>query len=182
MAAQVRAALPSGWQVTLLAGDGSVADQVPAQLRRLPADASHLVISAGGNDGLLATDVLRQGVGSVGEGLLALAAARDAFADSYRPMLAGALATGLPVAVCTIYNTPSWAHKQRVIKAALALFNDVITRIAFASGAALIDLRLICNEDEDYANPIEPSAKGGAKIAAAIARFAANDAASRIIL
>jgi hypothetical protein len=33
-------------------------------------------------------------------------------------------------------------------------------------------LRLICNRDEDFANPIEPSALGGHKIAAAIARFA----------
>jgi hypothetical protein len=32
----------------------------------------------------------------------------------------------------------------------------------------VIDLRLIFDADEDYANPIEPSAKGGAKIATAI--------------
>jgi hypothetical protein len=182
VAAQVRTALPPGWQVTLLAGDGSVAGQVPSQLRRLPEDATHLVISAGGNDGLLAVDVLRRGVGSVAEGLLALAAARDTFGDSYRPMLSAALATGLPVAVCTIYDTPGWAQEQRVIKAALSFFNDVITRAAFASGATLIDLRLICDADEDYANPIEPSAKGGAKIASAIARFAAGESVSRVII
>ena len=33
----------------------------------------------------------------------------------------------------------------------------------------LIDLRLICDENEDYANAIEPSVHGGEKIAAAIA-------------
>jgi len=33
-------------------------------------------------------------------------------------------------------------------------------------------LRLICDEDADFANPIEPSARGGAKIAQAISRFA----------
>ncbi len=32
----------------------------------------------------------------------------------------------------------------------------------------MLDLRLICTEDADYANPIEPSSRGGAKIAAAI--------------
>ena len=47
--------------------------------------------------------------------------------------------------------------------------NDCITRAAFARGLSLIDLRLICNEDGDYANPIEPSVQGGAKIARAIA-------------
>jgi hypothetical protein len=33
-------------------------------------------------------------------------------------------------------------------------------------------LRLICDEDADFANPIEPSARGGAKIAQAISKFA----------
>jgi hypothetical protein len=54
------------------------------------------------------------------------------------------------------------------------LFNDVITRTAFAIGAALIDLRLICDADEDYANPIEPSVQGGDKIASAIATWAST--------
>ena len=54
------------------------------------------------------------------------------------------------------------------VRAALALFNDHITRAAFARGVALVDLRLVCT-DADYANPIEPSVVGGAKIARAIA-------------
>ena len=45
---------------------------------------------------------------------------------------------------------------------------DVIIRNAFQAGVPLIDLRLICNDEADYANPIEPSALGGAKIAAAV--------------
>jgi len=51
----------------------------------------------------------------------------------------------------------------------LSLFNDSITRAAFSSGTPVIDLRLICSEDADYANPIEPSSQGGRKIARAIA-------------
>jgi hypothetical protein len=38
----------------------------------------------------------------------------------------------------------------------------------------LIDLRLVCSEDADFANSIEPSVAGGAKIATAIAGFAAK--------
>jgi hypothetical protein len=38
----------------------------------------------------------------------------------------------------------------------------------------LIDLRLVCDEDTDFANPIEPSVHGGAKIARVIAGFAAG--------
>ena len=33
-----------------------------------------------------------------------------------------------------------------------------------------MELRSICTERADYANPIEPSEQGGSKIAAAIAR------------
>jgi hypothetical protein len=50
------------------------------------------------------------------------------------------------------------------------VFNDHITRTALLVGLPLIDLRLICTMPEDDANPIEPSAIGGEKIAAAIAR------------
>jgi hypothetical protein len=57
---------------------------------------------------------------------------------------------------------------------ALKLFNDLIIREAFARGVPLLDLRLICDRDEDYANPIEPSLKGGKKIAAAIHRVLAE--------
>jgi hypothetical protein len=63
-----------------------------------------------------------------------------------------------------------------MIRTALSLFNDIITRAAFAHRLPLIDLRLICNEEADYANPIEPSAKGGAKIAAAISRLFTSEA------
>jgi hypothetical protein len=55
---------------------------------------------------------------------------------------------------------------------ALTAFNDAITHEAFAAGLPLIDLRILCNQDEDFANPIEPSAQGGQKIANAIVRVA----------
>ena len=47
-------------------------------------------------------------------------------------------------------------------------FNDAIIRQGFQSGIPIIDLRLTCNESQDYANPIEPSALGGEKISNAI--------------
>jgi hypothetical protein len=76
--------------------------------------------------------------------------------------------------LCTVYDTPPSSPDQRLIRTALALFNDEISRAAFSRGLALIDLRLICSEDEDYANPIEPSSRGGAKIAAAITAWTAE--------
>jgi hypothetical protein len=76
--------------------------------------------------------------------------------------------------VCTIYDTPPSAPDHAVLRSAIALFNDCITRAAFERGVDLIDLRLVCSEDADYANPIEPSSAGGRKIAGAIAGWATN--------
>jgi hypothetical protein len=84
-------------------------------------------------------------------------------------MLDRVLARHLHTVLCTIYE-PRFPDPrlQRLAVTALTLFNDVITRTAFAHGLPLIDLRLVCDRDEDFANPIEPSVKGGAKIARAI--------------
>jgi hypothetical protein len=56
------------------------------------------------------------------------------------------------------------ADVQRLSVTALTVFNDCIIRAAFTNGLPLLDLRLICNDEGDYANPIEPSVQGGAKI------------------
>ncbi len=55
-------------------------------------------------------------------------------------------------------------------RVALMMFNDVILRVAVEHHASIIDLRLVCNEVADYANPIEPSGPGGRKIAKTILR------------
>jgi hypothetical protein len=54
---------------------------------------------------------------------------------------------------------------------ALAGFNEVILREAFAAGLPVLDLRLVCDQRADYSplSPIEPSVVGGAKIARVIA-------------
>jgi GDSL-like Lipase/Acylhydrolase family len=165
---QLRQELP-GWKCSLLAVDGDIIAGVARQLGELPGDATHLVVSAGGNDALGFAPLLQEHPASVAEALLLLGAARDRFDADYRGMLPAVLAHGLPTAVCTIYDTPPSEPNQKVIKAALSLFNDSITRAAFSHGTPLIDLRLICSEDRDYANPIEPSSQGGRKIAQAIA-------------
>lgn len=168
--AQLQRALP-GWKCTLLTVDGDVVAGVSRQLVSLPADATHLVVSAGGNDALAYAPLLQERSSSVGEALATLATAQERFATDYLAMLHQVESAGRPFAVCTIYDTPPSEPGQKVIKAALCLFNDAITRAAFSRGAALVDLRLICSEDGDYANPIEPSSQGGEKIARAISSF-----------
>lgn len=171
---QLRQELPAGWAATLLAVDGDVMAGVDQQLRLLPADATHLVVSVGGNDALGFADVLQMPAGDVTGALNILAAAQDDFAAGYHAMAKAVASTGLPAALCTIYDTPSGGPGYRTIKTALTVFNDCITRSAFSLRMSLIDLRLLCCEDSDYANPIEPSALGGAKIARAIASLAAQ--------
>lgn len=164
--------LPSHWRATLLAVDGDVTTDVRAQLRRLPADASHLAVSAGGNDALRQVGVFEEGASSLAGALRRLAAVGYSFEQNYRAMLNVVGQRRLPTAVCTIYD-PRFPDPalQLLAVTALSFFNAVILREAFARGWPVLDLRLICDREEDYANAIEPSAKGGAKIASAIARL-----------
>lgn len=172
---QLRERLPNGWRATLAAVDGSVTTSVARQLHQLPPDASHLIVSVGGNDALGHADTLDEGARSMAEALDRLAAIRDQFERNYRVMLDGVLERGLPTTVCTIYDArfPN-PLRRRLAATGLTIFNDCITREAFSRALPLIDLRLICNEDEDFANPIEPSVRGGAKIAAAVVALAAE--------
>jgi hypothetical protein len=178
---QVRRGLPAGWKATLAAVDGhTVEDVLPVQLPRVPADATHLVLSIGGNDALGAGSLLREPAATVGDALTVLAETIGGFAAGYADMLRGLLDLGKPLAVCTVYDAiPVLGPAERV---GLAGFNDVILRAAAATGLPVIDLRLVCTHPDDYSpvSPIEPSVVGGAKIADAIVRLlAGHDFAAR---
>ena len=166
---QVAGLLPEGWRATLKAVDGSVIDDVHRQLERLPGDASHLILSAGGNDILGELGVLGARVSTVGEGLKRLADIRERFDRDYDRLIRAIRGRGLPTAVCTIYNP--WFPDpvlQREAVAALCLFDDGIIRAAQRSRLPILDLRALCTSEEDFATPIEPSTIGGDKIAHAI--------------
>lgn len=172
----LRGRLPDGWHATLAAIDGATTDDMHIQYGRVPADATHLVLSVGGNDALMNIDILDRRASSSAEVLGMLADIRDAFGERYGQVLHELRRHALPLTLCTIYegSFPD-ARMQRLAGTALTVFNDVILRCAIRSGLPVIDLRLVCNEPADYANPIEPSVQGGAKIADAIARAVAED-------
>ena len=157
-----------------LALDGATAASVLNQLDRLPSDATHLIISAGGNDALAESGVLEQAGRSVGEVLTRLADVQDRFRSSYVTLLEAMAARKLPSAVCSIYD-PRYPDpvRRRVGALALSIIKDVITREAFARQFTVIDLRVIFNDDADFANPIEPSVQGGMKLARGVQRFVA---------
>lgn len=167
---QVQDCLPKGWQATLLAVDGNTARNISNQLKRLPEDASHLIISVGGNDGLGQMGVLGESVQSMADALNRIGSVIETFQHDYREMVKEVLKYKLPTALCTIYypNFPDPVLQQLAVTG-LAPFNDIIILEAFRAGLPLLDLRLNCDDPADYANPIEPAVKGGAKIAAAIA-------------
>ncbi len=171
----VRVGLPDGWRATLVAADGSMIGDIPRQLERAPADATHLILSVGGNDLLGEASALGQRVETVGQGMRLLADIRDRFEGCYRDLLRVLDARGTAAAVCTIYN-PRFpdATLQREAVAALALFNDAIVRAAHDQRFPLIDLRAVCTGDEDFATPIEPSSAGGEKIARALCDLVAR--------
>ena len=169
-------------KVTLLAVDGDIINGVADQLKSLPDDATHLFISVGGNDALGVLGEMQTTVPSIAEGFLHFHKIRKEFERMYQAMLSNALSYNLPTTVCTIYR-PCLAHRnafrlsgysesdltsdqqQKVANTALPIINSIISKEAVKAGAPLIDLRLIFDDAADYANPIEPSAVGGMKMA-----------------
>ncbi len=165
----LREHLQIGWQATLKAVDGSMIENVSEQLLDTPTDATHFVVSVGGNNAIMNSDILQMKADNSAEVLSIIADRRETFELHYERMLQNLLSKNLPTAVCTIYfpNFPETIF-QRLAITALSVFNDVIIRQAIINDLPIIDLRLICNEADDYANEIEPSDKGGKKIAAKI--------------
>ena len=165
----LRGLLPAGFKVSLFAVDGSTTADVRDQVREIASDVTRIVLSIGGNNALLNSDILNLRVASTREALLLFGKRVAEFEQSYRAALAVVLQRVPNTTVCTIYNGNLPRDQAPSARVALMMFNDVILRAAFHWRLPVIDLRLICSEPSDYANPIEPSGSGGAKIARAIA-------------
>jgi len=184
---QVRGLLPPGWDATLLAVDGAITDDVAGQLRRLPEQATHLVLSVGGNNALMHMGILETPVASMRKAVGVLADIASDFERRYRLAVLACLDTAIPLAVCTVYNGCFDDQSfQRVASTTLTVFNDAIIRVAIEHSLPVIDLRSVCDTREDYANPIEPSSVGGEKIARVIVGLVCGDTttapATRIVI
>jgi hypothetical protein len=167
---QLQKLLPAGWKASLLAVDGAMVADIAEQLTGLPANVTSVVVSIGGNDVLQNLDILRLLTNSSTDVLLSLGKRAQRFEGGYKSAIDRVLRLGLLTTVCTIYNGNLSGQEGAAARVALMAFNDVILRMAFESKLQVIDLRLVCNEPADYANPIEPSSHGGEKIARAIIR------------
>ena len=165
---QLRERLPLGWRATLVANDGDVVADLAQQIALIPRDATHLVVSVGGNDALMSQGVMSAPARTVIDALGHLAEVRRLFQSAYRTMLGELLQLRLKTAVCTIYDAVPGLTPE--LQTALAIFNDTITREATAAALPVIDLRQACVAPSDFSeiSPIEPSVAGGWKIAQAI--------------
>ena len=185
--AQLQTRLGQAHRVSLLARDGDVLADVVAQVARLqelPVPPTRLVLSCGGNNVLGLVGAMQSPVRTVLEAAELLASWQADFRRDYWRILNVVLSRGVPLAVSTIYDgVPGLAPGLRT---ALAPFNDVILREAAARRLPVLDLRLVCDDPGDYAasSPIEPSAQGGRKIAAAIAELVGthDPAAARTVV
>ena len=166
-------------RVTLLARDGATTVSLPWQLEKLPDDATRLVVSIGGNDALMNSDLLRlnhktrprwtDGMPFFQAAMILLYDRAGEFRDDYAEAMDKVISAGLPVTVCTIYNPDYPEPKATAVAAALTMFNDVIIRYALSHGLDIIELRDVCTIPADFELDIEPSREGAQKIAEAIA-------------
>ena len=138
----------------------------------LPRDATHAMIFIEGNHAIEQSGLLDVKPDSSGQTLANLSLVADEFEQKLDLLIRVAQAARLVIMVCTMfapgYRDPA---RQRTAFAALAIFNDRITKRAAADRLALIDLRLTCNELEDYDKPTLLSKRGVQKVAGVI-RFA----------
>jgi hypothetical protein len=171
---RLQKSLPAGWKATLLAIDGDVTADVQNQIERLPDDATHLIVSSGGNDALEHASILNQSAGSVAEVLEHFTSIRNSFQQTYRQMVETLTDLKRYLAVCTVYDCVPGMEGSPMT--ALAMFNEIILREAFIAKVPVVDLRLICSDSSDYSeiSAIEPSAIGGEKIVQAIVRLLTN--------
>lgn len=166
----LRPVLPPSWTASLHARDGSVTYQLGEQLAELPAQASHLVVSIGGNDLLLMSELLSSAASSTAEVLEVLGARRRELERGYRQALEPVLALGREVTVCTVYGGSFPGPLGELAQVAVSVFDDVILRFAFERGLGVIELRAVCTGPKDFVDGIEPSGQGGRKIARVVAQ------------
>jgi hypothetical protein len=157
------------WKLSVIS---SVAIERAGPSLALPPDATHAIIFIEGNHAIESSGLLDARAGAFGQTLEQLSLAADEFERTLDRLIHAAQAARLVIMVCTMfapyYKNPA---RQRAACAALAVFNDRVTKRAADARVSLIDLRLTCNEPEDYDKPTQLSQSGLQK-AANVIRYA----------
>ena len=151
--------------------DGATsADVLASQIAEVER-AEHIILSAGGNDALEHIDLLEEVIEKRAKDVLVrLWSIREEFRRSYAALLDRLALTRRPVLVLTIYNPCFHGHGfdaayQQAAESAVSTINDVIQQEGRRRSFDILELRTLFDDPADYANPIEPSAIGGSKLA-----------------
>lgn len=138
----------------------------------LPRDATHALIFIEGNHAIEQSGLLDSRPDTFGQTLEQLSLAADEFERTLDRLIQAAQAARLVIMVCTMF-APNYKDvaRQRAACAALAVFNDRVTKRAAETRVSVIDLRLTCDEPEDYDKPTQLSQSGLQK-AANVIRYA----------
>lgn len=171
-----------GWDMTVLAQDGSMLEDVKErQVPLIPEGATHIVLSASGNDLLsllnqmvLANFTFSSMYGTIGIGL-------NEVAERYRELLQQLKSHGCHLAVCTVYR-PNFNHLffKSLASLSLGLHNSRIQKICEDLDCSVIDFANMFDSDEDFANPLELSTRGGSKVVENVAAFVTDNPLSRL--
>jgi lysophospholipase L1-like esterase len=162
--------LVPGWTIQCHARDGARMADVSSQLRHLIERPAIAVLSVGGNDAVSHIGLLQRRAVTAADILADLLRIADDFAERYEPVAAAVRERAERTVLCTIYEVQlEPASYAKLARVPLAVLNDRIMRIGARLGLDVLDLRSICTEQSDFVLQIEPSAKGAAKIARAIA-------------
>jgi len=171
-----------GWAVTVLAQDGSMLQDVrERQLPLIPEAATHIILSASGNDLLsllnqmvVANFTLSSMYATIGTGL-------NQVSDNYKNLLQELKGLGCHLACCTLYR-PNFNHLffKSLATFSLGLHNNRIKQISVDLDCSLIDFANMFDGPEDFANPLELSSRGGSKAVENIASWVVDFPISRL--
>jgi lysophospholipase L1-like esterase len=162
--------LGQDWSVRRVAQDGATMADLGFQLGRLEGRATQTVLSIGGNDATLHIGLLERRDTSAAELLGELVAIADEFERRYQAAARAVAERAERTLLCTIYEAPLEPPiLARLARAPLGVLNDRILRTGAALGLDVLELRSVCREPGDFVGQIEPSARGAARIAGAIA-------------
>lgn len=170
VARQLQMLLPHHTVVKRAVDGATCADVLEWQIDELQR-ATGVILSAGGNDALQHIDLLESGIPTTARDvLIRLWSIREQFRRGYAALLDRLALAHRPVLVLTVYNPCFLAHGfsdayQQAAESAVSIIDDVIQQEARRRSFDVLQLRELFQDPSDYANPIEPSAIGGAKLA-----------------
>lgn len=162
-----------GWEMTVLAQDGSMLEDVrQRQLPLIPECTTHVIMSASGNDLLsllnqmvVSNFTLSSMYGAIGAGMRRVA-------ETYHDILKSLKSMGVHLACCTVYQ-PNFNHLlfKALVVFSLGLHNSRIKESSTELDCSVIDLASLFDTGDDFANPLELSTRGGSKVVGNIASF-----------